>query len=326
MQTRRPVLALFFGAALIVLWSLTAARSGNASPAHEAAEPRATNSQPPGPGTSTQPAALGTLANVTLMRTNSLLSPALVSLGKTQTQYHTIQFTTGKAGVIAQVEIFYEGGQQRPEIAKSRLIAAWGIGAGAWSYQFGTQGVYAVEPPPANVPAGTVISIMLGDIYATSEGCYSLFLRTRDPAGAEIEAGMTASFSICNNEIGANGLEGVHQLAFGTCTIDPPRINDNDEVQLHMNGEGSGPTGYTVNPEDGSKNSALKCDLGVRGPVHVIAFPPANFDRGLVPKGSTAHCGPSSCHLDVRIRNVRRPDGSVDAGARAWAWIAFQPE
>jgi hypothetical protein len=271
---------------------------------------------------------LTALSDLVLMRSNSLLSPA-APLGKSQTQYHTISFKTGAAGAIKSIEIQYQGGGARPTIEHSRLIEALGIGPGKYQFQFGTQAVYTVDAvQPPNIAAGTDIRIMIGDVYARTEGCYGLFLRTRDNNDAEIESGSIAITTVCNNKLGAvelpddavTGQLGLSELAFGRCPIDPPRINDNSDLYLHMNGLAA--TGTPNNP-DGSKNGVTSCKLGVSRESYVIAFPPADLDTRLVPKGATVHC-PTSCHLDVKIRNTAPPDGGIDGGLRVWSWIAFK--
>jgi hypothetical protein len=247
----------------------------------------------------------GTLANLTLMHTNNLAH---------QTQYHTLSFSTATAGVIQTIEIDYQAsGSSLPSIGKARLIEVAGIGNGTFTTAaFGEHGIYTVTAP-VNVPAQTPVKIMLGDISARDHGCYGLVVTTKDAGGNPIDAAgfpinafcttQMQSDNMATDSVTADALAGVTQLAFGTCPIDPPSIADNQEYVVHV-----------------------ACALGpATGPDRVIAMPPADFARGLVPTGASIHClTAADCHLDVKMLNEKSLGSTIDGPPQIWTYIAFR--
>ncbi len=82
--------------------------------------------------------------------------------------------------------------------------------------------------------------------------------------------------------------------------MDPDEIKDNRQLLVHTS-----------------------CPLPL-GFERVIAFPPANFQLGLVAKGSSVDCGKSDCHIDVMILNESSwGRKAVDGPSQAWSYVAF---
>jgi len=259
-------------------------------------------------GAAAAPLCAEPLTNLVVMRTNNLAK---------QTQYHTIQFTTAKAGVIQSVDIEYQYPGIGAEIGGSRLIEVAGLGTGDYKVLSNLHATYTIPNAATNVPAGTKIALMLGDVKAASVGpggvgCYGLYVKTLDANGTLDEGGIpsTGPNAICDaavtaeqiatDAVGADELAGVTRLEFGTCIVNPGEIKDNRQLLVHTS-----------------------CPLPL-GFERVIAWPPADFQLGLVAKGSSVDCDKSDCHIDVMILNESSwGRTAVDAPPQGWSYIAF---
>ena len=262
--------------------------------------------------------------------------------------YHTMFFDVFvDLPNLQTIEIKYPAGF---DLLGARLIHNQGIGDGTLSLS-GQVFTYRLNSA-VNMPAGTQFRMMLGSIgnpsISTAVASYHLDVSFRDSANnvitqtcpsvvcdvvgglanpfqikqvasSDILDGSITAAEIATDAVSGDELAGVNNIKFGTCDIDPPSISDNSDLYLHMNGKS------TLFPPnlDGSKNSATFCAIGLTGGGRVIAFPPANLDTRLVPKGSTVDCSTNPCHLDVKIRNTAPPSGSFDGLLRTWTWIAF---
>ena len=230
-------------------------------------------------------------------------------------QYHTIQFTPTTPGIIDTIFMQYQG-QGLPNATNSKLIGASGIGAGTYIPNYRglpSSFIYDVSAP-VKVPAGRTITIMVGDIFSSQSGCYGLYIETRDAAGNLIDIGFIQQNTLCNTSpvlspdtITANQSADVSRLAFGTCNVNAPPIADNAYVIFET-----------------------PCSLGpkVTAPTNVIANPPADFQTGLVAKGSSVNCavGAVNCNIRVTILNEASPGGTTfDGPEQVWSYIAFSP-
>jgi hypothetical protein len=230
-----------------------------------------------------------------------------------QRQYHTIQFTTATAGAIKTVRIQYEGAGQQPELTGTRLIYVAGLGAGEYAPTFGSQAAYTITNA-VNVPALTDVSLMLGDIKSSGAGCGGIQIATQDANGNTIDQGdilYTGPSAACNtaltaeqiatDAVGADELAGVSRLEFGTCLVNPDKVKDNKELRV-----------------------CTACSLEP-GFESVIAWPPADYQRGMVAKGSSVHCVKTDdCHIDVLVLNESSwGRNSFDGPEQPWAYIAF---
>jgi hypothetical protein len=250
------------------------------------------------------------LTNEVVMRTNNL---------RGLIQYHTIQFTTTSPGVIASIFMQYQGQGTLADATNSKLIGVSGIGAGTHVPNYGglpSAFIYNVTAP-VNVPAGRTITIMVGDIFSSQSGCYGLRIETQDAAGDQIDDGFIPSVgpnALCNTSpalgqdtVTAREIAGVSRLIFGTCNVNPPPIPDNAHVIFDA-----------------------PCSLGPKAtaPTNVIANPPADFQTGLVAKGSSVNCavGAVNCNIRVTILNEGSAGGTTfDGPEQVWSYIAFSP-
>ncbi len=125
-------------------------------------------------GAAAAPLCAEPLTNLVVMRTNNLAK---------QTQYHTIQFKTAKAGVIQTVDIQYQYPGVGAEISGSRLInEVAGLDTGDYAVLSSFHATYTIPNATTVVPAGTKVSLVLGDVKAASVGpggvgCYGLYVK-----------------------------------------------------------------------------------------------------------------------------------------------------
>jgi hypothetical protein len=114
------------------------------------------------------------LTKVFVMASNNILNAK---------SYYTINFITSTDGIIKSIDIAFPPGYTVPGTA--RIIQVSGIGAGFFTIS-GQTWTYKVNSP-VNVPAGTQIQIMMGEITNSNKPANQVAITTKDALGNIID-------------------------------------------------------------------------------------------------------------------------------------------